>query len=112
VRPRQLNRYRAAGSKVKIIVASQLRVVVFGARLIAYNVVWWRRRANQSLDASRASGLLSDNLRLTQLRAAASTPPLSRRRLKGETHRCVAIACSDLWRETYRRRRGVVEAAR
>ena len=76
MRPRQLRRYRAANSRVKIIIAARLRVVVFGARLIADDVVWWRRRANQSLDASRASGLLSDNLRLTQLRAAASTPPL------------------------------------
>ena len=76
MRPRQLNRYRAADSKVKLIVASQLRVVVFGARLVADDVVWWRRRANQSLDASRTAGLLIDNLRVTQLRAAASTPPL------------------------------------
>ena len=76
MRPRQLHRYRAADSKVKLIVASQLRVVVFGARLIADDVVWWRRRANQSLDASRTSGILIDNLRVTQLRAAASTQPL------------------------------------
>src|SRR2546421_776447 len=33
-------------------------------------------RYNKSLDASRTSGLLIDNLRITQLRAAASTPPL------------------------------------
>ena len=70
--------YRAANSRVKIIIAARLRVVVFGARLIADDVVWWRRRANQSLDASRTSGILIDNLRVTQLRAAASTPPLCR----------------------------------
>ncbi len=35
-------------------------------------------RSNKSLDASRTSGLLIDNLRVTQLRAAASTPPLGR----------------------------------
>ena len=47
----------------------------FGARLIADDVVWWRRRANKSLDASRTSELLIEKLRVTQLRAAASTPP-------------------------------------
>ena len=64
--------------------AAQLRVVVFRARLVADDVVWWGRRANQSLDASRTSGLLIDNLRVTQLRAAASTQPLTRRQLKSE----------------------------
>ena len=73
--PGQLNRYRAANSKVKIV-ASQLRVVVSVARRVADDVVWWRRRANQSLDASRTSGLLIDNLSVAQLRAAASTQPL------------------------------------
>src|SRR5580765_8969694 len=55
--------------------AARLRVVVFRARLLADDLVWWRRRANQSLDASRTSELLSDSLRVTQLRAAASTQP-------------------------------------
>jgi len=35
-------------------------------------------RANKSLDASRTSGLVIDSLRVTQLRAAASTQPFGR----------------------------------
>ena len=55
-----------------------------------------RARYNKSLDASGISGLLIDNLSVTQLLPAASTQPLYRRRfLKTENQRADADGLVD-----------------
>ena len=68
--------FQAAMPKSVLFVTSSSLLV--SAPLILLN----RSRPNKSLNRSGVSGLVSDNLRVTQLRAAASTQSLSRFALK------------------------------